>query len=234
MAGGSEAALDGLRPLLATFSARVHHMGASGAGHTAKLLNNFLNGVSLAATAEVMVAARLAGLDLRTFLEVRQPLERRQLRHAQPLPAHRRGRLPGGRPDRRPDAQGHPAVRRAGGVARCADTRRRRMRRRVRARPQQSAMATRSPTAWSTRSAISRAVSGCRTHERAGRSAGMKINRGREAGLPSEQPHGDVHGRGLGGSGAPEHGRRDGEQRVLRARARARTGTATAPARSWS
>ena len=70
MAGGSEAALDGLRPLLATFSARVHHMGASGAGHTAKLLNNFLNGVSLAATAEVMVAARLAGLDLRTFLEV--------------------------------------------------------------------------------------------------------------------------------------------------------------------
>ena len=70
MAGGSEAALDGLRPLLAAFSARVHHMGASGAGHTAKLLNNFLNGVSLAATAEVMVAARLAGLDLRTFLEV--------------------------------------------------------------------------------------------------------------------------------------------------------------------
>ena len=45
-------------------------MGASGSGHTAKLLNNFLNGVSLAATAEVMVAARKAGLDLRTFLDV--------------------------------------------------------------------------------------------------------------------------------------------------------------------
>ena len=45
-------------------------MGASGAGHTAKLLNNFLNGISLAATAEVMVAARKAGLDLRTFLDV--------------------------------------------------------------------------------------------------------------------------------------------------------------------
>jgi 3-hydroxyisobutyrate dehydrogenase-like beta-hydroxyacid dehydrogenase len=70
MAGGSEEALDGLRPLLAAFSTRVHHMGASGAGHTAKLLNNFLNGVSLAATAEVMVAARAAGLDLRTFLDV--------------------------------------------------------------------------------------------------------------------------------------------------------------------
>jgi 3-hydroxyisobutyrate dehydrogenase len=70
MAGGAEAALDRVRPVLDTFSARVFHMGASGAGHTAKLLNNFLNGISLAATAEVMVAARKAGLELRTFLDV--------------------------------------------------------------------------------------------------------------------------------------------------------------------
>jgi 3-hydroxyisobutyrate dehydrogenase-like beta-hydroxyacid dehydrogenase len=70
MAGGAEAALDRVRPVLDTFSARVFHMGASGAGHTAKLLNNFLNGISLAATAEVMVAARKAGLDLHTFLDV--------------------------------------------------------------------------------------------------------------------------------------------------------------------
>ena len=70
MAGGSEAALDGVRPLLDTFSARVYYMGDSGAGHTAKLLNNFLNGISLAATAEVMVAARKAGLELHTFLDV--------------------------------------------------------------------------------------------------------------------------------------------------------------------
>ena len=70
MAGGSEAALDRVRPLLETFSAGVHHMGESGAGHTAKLLNNFLNGISLAATAEVMVAARKAGLELHTFLDV--------------------------------------------------------------------------------------------------------------------------------------------------------------------
>ena len=45
-------------------------MGASGAGHTTKILNNFLNAVSLAATAEVMVAARLAALDLGRVLEV--------------------------------------------------------------------------------------------------------------------------------------------------------------------
>jgi 3-hydroxyisobutyrate dehydrogenase len=70
MAGGSEETVRGLGWLLGTFSATVHQMGPSGAGHTAKLLNNFLNGVSLAATAEVMVAARRAGLDLATFLDV--------------------------------------------------------------------------------------------------------------------------------------------------------------------
>ena len=43
-------------PLLETFSARVHHMGGPGSGHTTKLLNNFLNAISLAATAEAMVA----------------------------------------------------------------------------------------------------------------------------------------------------------------------------------
>jgi 3-hydroxyisobutyrate dehydrogenase-like beta-hydroxyacid dehydrogenase len=36
----------------------------------AKLLNNFLNAVSLAATAEVMVAAKKAGLDLAVLLDV--------------------------------------------------------------------------------------------------------------------------------------------------------------------
>jgi 3-hydroxyisobutyrate dehydrogenase len=48
----------------------VHHMGASGSGHVAKLINNFLNAISLAATAEAMVAGRKAGLDLRQLLEV--------------------------------------------------------------------------------------------------------------------------------------------------------------------
>jgi 3-hydroxyisobutyrate dehydrogenase len=56
--------------VLETFSSRIVHMGASGSGHTAKLLNNFLNGISLAATAEVMVAGRKAGLDLHLLLEV--------------------------------------------------------------------------------------------------------------------------------------------------------------------
>ena len=70
MAGGSPEALEVAAPLFATFSARVFHMGGPGSGHVAKLLNNFLNAISLAATAEVMVAAQRAGLDLAQFLDV--------------------------------------------------------------------------------------------------------------------------------------------------------------------
>jgi 3-hydroxyisobutyrate dehydrogenase-like beta-hydroxyacid dehydrogenase len=70
MAGGEAEALDAARPVLAHFAATVHHMGASGSGHVAKLINNFLNAVSLAATAEAMIAGRKAGLDLPQLLEV--------------------------------------------------------------------------------------------------------------------------------------------------------------------
>jgi 3-hydroxyisobutyrate dehydrogenase-like beta-hydroxyacid dehydrogenase len=70
MIGGEADALDGVRPVLAPFASNVFHIGESGAGHTTKLLNNFLNAIALSATAEVMVAAKKAGLDLATVLEV--------------------------------------------------------------------------------------------------------------------------------------------------------------------
>lgn len=70
MAGGSPGVLDRLDWVFAPFTAKVVDMGQSGAGHATKLLNNFLNGVSLAATAEVMVAGRKAGLDLERLLDV--------------------------------------------------------------------------------------------------------------------------------------------------------------------
>src|SRR5579862_1821758 len=91
MVGGAEAALQSVADIFEPIAAKVVYMGASGAGHTTKVLNNFLNAVSLAATAEVMVAARLAGLDLARVLDPR--------------------RLPRGRPDQRADDQGHRAVR---------------------------------------------------------------------------------------------------------------------------
>lgn len=70
MAGGDAEALAEIGWVLEPISAQVHHLGPAGAGHTAKLLNNFLNAVSLAATAEVMVAGRRAGLDLTHLLDV--------------------------------------------------------------------------------------------------------------------------------------------------------------------
>jgi 3-hydroxyisobutyrate dehydrogenase len=70
MTGGDADALAEIAWVFEPIAAHVHHMGTSGAGHTTKLLNNFLNAVTLAATAEVMVAARKAGLDLVRLLEV--------------------------------------------------------------------------------------------------------------------------------------------------------------------
>jgi 3-hydroxyisobutyrate dehydrogenase len=70
MVGGEPEALERVRDVLQLFSAHIFHCGPSGAGHVTKLLNNFLNAVSLAATAEVMVAARKAGLDLKMVLDV--------------------------------------------------------------------------------------------------------------------------------------------------------------------
>jgi 3-hydroxyisobutyrate dehydrogenase-like beta-hydroxyacid dehydrogenase len=70
MVGGSAAALDSISWVLEPIASKVVHMGAAGAGHTTKVLNNFLNAVSLAASAEVLLAARKAGLDLGRVLEV--------------------------------------------------------------------------------------------------------------------------------------------------------------------
>lgn len=70
MVGGDAAAIEAVRWVFAPIAAKALNMGASGAGHTTKLLNNFLNAVSLAATAEVMVAGKKAGLDLHRLLDV--------------------------------------------------------------------------------------------------------------------------------------------------------------------
>jgi 3-hydroxyisobutyrate dehydrogenase-like beta-hydroxyacid dehydrogenase len=70
MVGGGADALEHVRALLEKFSESIFHMGAPGAGHIAKLLNNYLNGTSLATTAEVMVAARKSGLNPELLLEV--------------------------------------------------------------------------------------------------------------------------------------------------------------------
>ncbi|HEX3974812.1 MAG TPA: NAD-binding protein [Solirubrobacteraceae bacterium] len=62
-------ALERVTPLLERLAAKIVRVGAPGTGHITKVLNNFLNGVALAATCEVMVAGRRAGLDLKRLLE---------------------------------------------------------------------------------------------------------------------------------------------------------------------
>jgi 3-hydroxyisobutyrate dehydrogenase len=70
MVGGSAAALESVQWVFGPIASKIVLMGGSGAGHSTKLLNNFLNAVTLSATAEVMVAARKAGLDLAAVLDV--------------------------------------------------------------------------------------------------------------------------------------------------------------------
>jgi 3-hydroxyisobutyrate dehydrogenase len=70
MAGGPAEVIESVLWVFGPIAAKVVVMGASGAGHSTKLLNNFLNAVTLAATAEVMVAAKKAGLDLDAVLDV--------------------------------------------------------------------------------------------------------------------------------------------------------------------
>lgn len=70
MVGGDVATIEALGWVFEPIASKVFNMGESGSGHTTKLLNNFLNAVSLAATAEVMVAGKKAGLDLHRLLDV--------------------------------------------------------------------------------------------------------------------------------------------------------------------
>ncbi len=70
MVGGSEAALDHVRPVLLGIGQRIFHLGAPGTGHAAKAVNNYLNGINLAAAAEAMVVGVKAGLDPELLLEV--------------------------------------------------------------------------------------------------------------------------------------------------------------------
>jgi 3-hydroxyisobutyrate dehydrogenase len=70
MVGGDTAAIEAIQWVFKPIATKAITMGESGAGHTTKLLNNFLNAVSLSATAEVMVAGKKAGLDLHRLLDV--------------------------------------------------------------------------------------------------------------------------------------------------------------------
>ena len=70
MRGGSAAALEKARPVLALLTGRIVHVGDSGAGQVAKLVNNLLLATHLVCAAEALRLGRMAGLDPAALLPV--------------------------------------------------------------------------------------------------------------------------------------------------------------------
>jgi 2-hydroxy-3-oxopropionate reductase len=69
MCGGKPEDVAAVRPYLELFNSKVTYMGALGCGYAAKLANNMIIGVGIAAVAEAFAYARQAGLDERVLFE---------------------------------------------------------------------------------------------------------------------------------------------------------------------
>ena len=68
--GGTDAAYERARPVLDAFCTRIGHFGPAGAGHRAKLINNYLVLAMVAAIADTYNVARKAGIDWAPLLDV--------------------------------------------------------------------------------------------------------------------------------------------------------------------
>ena len=63
MIGGEVAAVEAARPVLAAIGKSLVHVGASGAGHAVKALNNYVSAAGLLAVCEALTAAQKFGID---------------------------------------------------------------------------------------------------------------------------------------------------------------------------
>jgi 3-hydroxyisobutyrate dehydrogenase-like beta-hydroxyacid dehydrogenase len=70
LVGGDAALLEEVRPLLSTFAENIAHAGAVSAGHSMKLLHNFVSLGSVTLLAEAAACARRSGIDDAVFVEV--------------------------------------------------------------------------------------------------------------------------------------------------------------------
>ncbi len=70
MVGATDAQFAQLEPVLKTFAENVFHVGAPGAGHVIKLLNNFIAQASCTAVAEAFAVGQKAGIDLKKLIEL--------------------------------------------------------------------------------------------------------------------------------------------------------------------
>ncbi|MBE7418276.1 MAG: NAD(P)-dependent oxidoreductase [Ideonella sp.] len=70
MVGAEPGVLARIEPVLRAFAENVFHVGGPGAGHTVKLLNNFIAQAICTATAEAFAVGQRAGIDLRRLVEL--------------------------------------------------------------------------------------------------------------------------------------------------------------------
>ena len=70
MVGGVAADVEKARPILDVLAGRIFHVGGAGSGQAAKIANNLMLGITLAATCEGAVLADRLGLDHEVFYEM--------------------------------------------------------------------------------------------------------------------------------------------------------------------
>jgi len=70
MVGGSDADVARIRPLLDVMGRAVFHLGGLGCGHAMKCINNCITAITLANTAEGLVAGKRYGLDPKVMVDV--------------------------------------------------------------------------------------------------------------------------------------------------------------------
>ena len=70
MAGGSDKAVAGARPVLERMGRKIVHCGGAGAGQAAKICNNMILGISMIAVGEAFVLAEKLGLSQEALFDV--------------------------------------------------------------------------------------------------------------------------------------------------------------------
>jgi len=70
MAAGDQATFDKVQPVLKDQGENVFYLGALGAGHTTKLINNFMGMTTVCAMSQAFAVAELAGVDRQQLFEI--------------------------------------------------------------------------------------------------------------------------------------------------------------------
>jgi 3-hydroxyisobutyrate dehydrogenase-like beta-hydroxyacid dehydrogenase len=70
MVGATDEVFECLKPVLAGFAENIFHVGGPGAGHTIKLLNNFIAQAICTATAEAFAVGQRAGVNVQSLVDL--------------------------------------------------------------------------------------------------------------------------------------------------------------------